>query len=73
MTDQIQAIIRTAKPVLTSIIIIGALFAIVHLYSLMTLVTVVMGMVALYLLIVMYEINLHNIRNERKYDPDSNG
>lgn len=65
MTDRQEALFRTFKPLFGGTIVAMVVYGLVQLFTPMQLVFGVTVIVAIYLLILVYEMNLDSVRRER--------
>lgn len=66
MTERQEALFRTFKPLFFGLGITAAIFTLIQFFTLIQLAIGVSAIVAIYLLILVYEMNLDSVRRERK-------
>lgn len=65
MTEKQEALFRTFKPLIVGLGLASAIFVLLQFFTPMQLVFGVATIVAIYMLILVYEMNLDSVRRER--------
>lgn len=65
MSEKIEALIRTVKPLIAGVALAAVIYGLIQIFTPMQLVLGVSAIVAVYMLILVYEMNLDTVRGER--------